>query len=186
MVIAQEYRGAIDASPRRRQGRGRSSKPSARCARRAHLEMTATAAGGFFERRLSVITRAFGSPKMPRTVGCGRKPGKQYASHSRLRRKDRRAIQIAWQIPSPVETHSPYAIHSFLGPSASTSTHPNPRRPEISGIGRRRLLTMQLRRRFSSETSNNPRPRRPGCLQPKASCQKSGLSACGTAVSFPT
>src|SRR5215831_15195733 len=48
-----------------------------------HLDVTATAAGRFFERRLSVITRAFGSPKMPRTVGAGRKPGKQYASHSR-------------------------------------------------------------------------------------------------------
>src|SRR5262252_4545456 len=48
-----------------------------------HLDVAATAAGRFFERRLSVITRAFGSPKMPRTVGAGRKPGKQYASHSR-------------------------------------------------------------------------------------------------------
>jgi hypothetical protein len=37
----------------------------------------------FFERRLSLITRAFGSPKTPHTVGSGRKPGKQYASHSR-------------------------------------------------------------------------------------------------------
>src|SRR5262249_32732791 len=48
-----------------------------------HLDVAATAAGRFFERRLSVITRAFGSPKMPRAVGSGRKPGKQYASHSR-------------------------------------------------------------------------------------------------------
>ena len=52
----------------------------------AHLDMTATAARSFFDRRLSLITRAFGSPKIPRTVGSGRKPGKQYASHSRLRR----------------------------------------------------------------------------------------------------
>ena len=37
----------------------------------AHLDMTATAARGFFDRRLSVITRAFGSPKIPRTVGSG-------------------------------------------------------------------------------------------------------------------
>ena len=41
----------------------------------AHLDATATAASRFFERRLSVITRAFGSPKIPRTVGSGRKPG---------------------------------------------------------------------------------------------------------------
>src|SRR5579863_865419 len=37
----------------------------------AHLDMTATAARRFFDRRLSVITRAFGSPKIPRTVGSG-------------------------------------------------------------------------------------------------------------------
>ena len=42
----------------------------------AHLHATATAACRFFDRRLSLITRAFGSPKMPRTVGSGRKPGK--------------------------------------------------------------------------------------------------------------
>src|SRR5512133_3763994 len=48
-----------------------------------HLDATATAASRFFERRLSLITRAFGSPKTPHTVGSGRKPGKQYASHSR-------------------------------------------------------------------------------------------------------
>src|SRR5271157_3495312 len=49
----------------------------------AHVDATATAAGCFFERRFSVITRAFGSPKMPCTVGCGRKPGNAYVSHSR-------------------------------------------------------------------------------------------------------
>src|SRR5437764_8033970 len=46
----------------------------------AHLDTTATAANRFFERRLRLITRAFGSPKTPCTIGCGRKPGKQYAS----------------------------------------------------------------------------------------------------------
>jgi len=55
-----------------------------------------TAAGRFFERRLSVITRAFGSPKMPRTVCSGRKPGKQYVSHSRRLRYP--AIGLACQI----------------------------------------------------------------------------------------
>jgi len=39
-----------------------------------HLNVAATAAGRFFERQWSVITRAFGSPKMPRTVGSGQKP----------------------------------------------------------------------------------------------------------------
>ena len=52
----------------------------------AHLDTTATAAHDFFERRLRVITRAFGSPKMPPTVGSGRKPGEQYASRSCRRR----------------------------------------------------------------------------------------------------
>ena len=46
----------------------------------ARLDTTATATNRFFERRLSLMTRAFGSPC---TVGSGRKPGKQHASHSR-------------------------------------------------------------------------------------------------------
>src|SRR5262245_7940726 len=66
----------------------------------AHLDVTATATSRFFERRLSVITRAFGSPKMPRTVGCGRKPGNQYASQSRRLRFAVIAIQHSCWIPS--------------------------------------------------------------------------------------
>src|SRR5467141_3649901 len=58
----------------------------------AHLDMTAAPAARFFERRLSVITRAFGSPKMPCTVGCGRNPGNQYVSQSRRLRFAVRAI----------------------------------------------------------------------------------------------
>jgi len=42
-----------------------------------HLDATATAARRFFERRLRVITRAFGSPKIPRTVCSGRNPGNE-------------------------------------------------------------------------------------------------------------
>src|SRR5438045_866861 len=52
----------------------------------AHLDATTAPAHRFFERRFSVITRAFGSPKIPRTVGSGRKPGNEYVSHSRRRR----------------------------------------------------------------------------------------------------
>ena len=37
----------------------------------------------FFERRLRVMTRAFGSPKTPRTVGPGRKPGNAYVSDNK-------------------------------------------------------------------------------------------------------
>jgi len=57
-----------------------------------HLDATAKAASRFFERRLSAITRAFGSPKIPRTVGSGRKPENEYVSHSRRLRFDLRAI----------------------------------------------------------------------------------------------
>jgi len=56
------------------------------------LDATAKAASRFFERRLSAITRAFGSPKIPRTVGSGRKPENEYVSHSRRLRFDVRAI----------------------------------------------------------------------------------------------
>ena len=48
---------------------------------RAHPAAAAT--GCFFERRSRVMTRAFGSPQTPRTVGWGRNPGKVYASQSR-------------------------------------------------------------------------------------------------------
>jgi hypothetical protein len=89
----------------------------------AHLDVTATAARRFFERRLSLITRAFGSPKTPHTVCSGRKPGKQYASTSRRIRKDRRAIQSECQIPRRPNTQNPYAMHSFLRLSAPHFIH---------------------------------------------------------------
>jgi hypothetical protein len=92
--------------------------------------MTATAARRFFERRLSLITRAFGSPKTPHTVCSGRKPRKQYASTSRRIRKDRRAIQSECQIPRRPNTQNLYAMHSFLRLSAPHFTHSNPRRPK--------------------------------------------------------
>src|SRR5262245_40035669 len=94
-----------------------------------HVDATATAASRFFERRLSVITRAFGSPKMPRTLGCGRKPGKQYASHSRRRRFDGRAIQLECQIPSPAVMQNTYTMHRFVALLAPKFTHSIPRRP---------------------------------------------------------
>jgi hypothetical protein len=57
------------------------------------MRSTAAATQRFFERRTSVMTRALGSPKMPRTVGCARKRGKAYASHSRRLRFVDLAIQ---------------------------------------------------------------------------------------------
>ena len=67
----------------------------------AHLDPAATSARRFFERRRSVITRAFGSPKIPRTIGSARKPANEYVSQSRRRRFDARAIQNSCQIPAP-------------------------------------------------------------------------------------
>jgi hypothetical protein len=67
----------------------------------AHLTATAIAAHGFFERRLSLITRAFGSPNTPCTVGSGRNPGKLYASHRRRQRFAVLAIHLGCQIGGP-------------------------------------------------------------------------------------
>jgi len=69
----------------------------------ALLTATATVTSGFFERRLSLITRAFGSPKTPHTVGSGRKPGKQYASHSRRGRFAALVIHLGCQIKAHAE-----------------------------------------------------------------------------------
>jgi len=43
--------------------------------------------GRFFDRRVSMMMRAWGSPKIPVTVGLGRNPGNRYASHSRRGRR---------------------------------------------------------------------------------------------------
>src|SRR5450830_1493939 len=64
----------------------------------------AAPAGRFFARRASVMRRAFGSPKIPRTVGWGRKPGNVYVSHRRRRRFDELAIATSCPIQSPYET----------------------------------------------------------------------------------
>ena len=57
------------------------------------VNSAATAADRFFECRTRVMTRAFGSPNTPRTVGCGRNPSNAYASHSRRCRFVELAIQ---------------------------------------------------------------------------------------------
>jgi hypothetical protein len=49
----------------------------------AAMQGSAVGAPRFFERRFSLMIRALGSPKMPRTVPSGQKPGNAYASHSR-------------------------------------------------------------------------------------------------------
>ena len=59
-----------------------------------HLNVTATTTSRFFERRLRVMTRAFGSPKIPRTVCSGRNPENEYVSQSRRLRFAARAIHL--------------------------------------------------------------------------------------------
>ena len=56
------------------------------------MNSPAAPANRFFARRASVMMRAFGSPKTPRTVGWGRKPGNVYVSHRRRCRFDELAI----------------------------------------------------------------------------------------------
>jgi hypothetical protein len=81
----------------------------------AHLDPAATSARRFFERRRSVITRAFGSPKIPRTIGSARKPVNEYVSQSRRRRFDARAIQNSCQIPAPSKCRIPLQSPALSG-----------------------------------------------------------------------
>jgi hypothetical protein len=56
------------------------------------MQGSAVGAPRFFERRFSLMMRTLGSPKMPRTVPSGQKPGNAYASHSRRFRLPAAAI----------------------------------------------------------------------------------------------
>jgi len=69
----------------------------------AVVQASTTTASRFFERRLSLMMRAFGSPKMPRTVPSGRKPGNAYASHSRRFRFSVAAIRNPAKFRAPSE-----------------------------------------------------------------------------------
>jgi hypothetical protein len=48
----------------------------------------------FFPRRRSLMTRAFGSPKIPDTPGAGVNPGNRYASHNRFVFRMQRSYHI--------------------------------------------------------------------------------------------
>ena len=65
----------------------------------ARTHLPTSAAGRFFDRRTSVMTRACGSAKIPRTCSTGRKPGNLYAS-----RKRRRFVEVA-RIASRIATN---------------------------------------------------------------------------------
>jgi hypothetical protein len=68
------------------------------------VRRSAATAERFFERRTRLMTRAFGSPSTPRTVLCGRNPGKAYASHSRRCRFVELAIRKSSQFRATQET----------------------------------------------------------------------------------
>lgn len=70
----------------------------------ARLESTIASANALFGRRPRVMPRAFGRPKTPRTVGCGRKCGNAYASPSRRCLIADLVVQTGCPIQAPWET----------------------------------------------------------------------------------
>jgi len=89
----------------------------------ALLRSTTATAERFFERRTRMMTRAFGSPNTPRTVLCGRNPGKAYASHSRRRRFAELAIRKSSQFRATEKT--PFFTREMLDlPPQFTHTNP--------------------------------------------------------------
>jgi hypothetical protein len=89
----------------------------------AELRSTTAAASRFFERRSRVMTRAFGSPKTPRTVRCGRNMGNAYASHSRRFRFDEVAMQTWSQFPQPLNMPERQHPRRFRADSSPQTTH---------------------------------------------------------------
>src|SRR5262249_47039915 len=67
------------------------------------MQASTTTTSRFLERRLSLMMRALTSPKMPRTVPSGRKPGNEYASHSRRFRFAVSAIRNSAKFRAPSE-----------------------------------------------------------------------------------
>ena len=94
----------------------------------ARLHPTTAPARRFFERRFNAMMRAFGSPKIPRTVGCGRKPANEYVSQSRQWRLDARAIRKSCQISQPSKCRIPLQSPLFSR-FQSQIAHSIPRRP---------------------------------------------------------
>src|SRR5262249_23679268 len=74
----------------------------------------------FFERRLSSIMRALKSPKRPRTVATGRKPGKAYASWSRRFR-----VRVAIRKPRPISSTT-HTLETLLRPGFLMRQRLNP------------------------------------------------------------
>ena len=74
----------------------------------------------FFERRLSSMMRALKSPKRPRTVATGRKPGKAYASWSRRFR-----VRVAIRKPRPISSTT-HTLETLLRPGFLMRQRLNP------------------------------------------------------------
>jgi hypothetical protein len=83
----------------------------------AHLDTTATAASRFFERRLSLMTRAFGSPKTPRS-------------------KTREAIRIPKSLPSFCSSCHPSRMSRGAYWCRKDSSRRSARRPPACGADR--------------------------------------------------
>jgi hypothetical protein len=89
------------------------------------MQASTTSASRFFERRLSLMMRAFGSPKMPRTVASGRKPGNAYASHSRrfrARQADIRKPRQVSNTPSQAKNPAMMRVSYVLMPKSIHTT----------------------------------------------------------------
>src|SRR5262249_13071936 len=91
----------------------------------AVMQASTTTAARFFERRLSLMMRAFGSPKMPRTVASGRNPGNAYASHKRLFRALQADIRNPRQVSNtPAQDGNPamMGVSYVLTPKSTHTT----------------------------------------------------------------
>jgi hypothetical protein len=85
----------------------------------------------FFERRISVMTRALGSPKIPQRRAWERKPGNRYAS-SRLFGLVEVDIEKSCQIPAPLQIPQSQSWCGFQPYTASKNTHTLTRRSIVS------------------------------------------------------
>src|SRR5262245_30188477 len=102
------------------------------------------ATDGFFPRRWSRRIRTLGSPKTPRTVALGRKPGKRYVSSSRRSFRIRESCQIFSRLKSYrslVQSHYRALSDAILPiqiPEEPINPTPVPRRRGLEGFPHRR------------------------------------------------
>ena len=82
------------------------------------LHPAAGPTGGFFDRRVRVMIRAWGSPKIPVTVGLGRNPGKAI--------RIPQAARSSWRWHAPIMPDSRAASTAFPARVQSGVPHPQP------------------------------------------------------------